>query len=249
MIPILSFFFLIGNFQADSSSVNIDSILNVHYAKNLNSESFENGDLVRLPNFQIETGDGFPFANSSNSFLLLRNFLIQNPLLICELRVHTDTRGSADSNLTFSLHHSIRIKEELLRLYKSDTVFSERIIPVGKGEYEPILTEDYLHLFGHDQISLESLHALNRRCELKIHGFLGSGFYKNQSGATQIVNSDTLRNPAYYEDLIMIADRALLEGNYSKALQYYSYAAEMAPADEPYAAEQRDKIKELISKN
>ncbi len=249
MIPILSFFFLVGHLQVDTSSVNIDSILNVHYAKNLNSQSFEKGDLVRIPNFQLDTEDGFHFVNSANSFLILRNFLIQNPLLICELRVHTDTRGSADSNLTFSLRQSIRIKNELLQLYKSDTVFSERIIPVGKGASEPIVTEDYLRQFSQDQITLESLHSLNRRCELKIHGFLGSGFYKNQPATTQIFDSDSLRNPAYYEDLIMIADRALLEGNYLKALEYYSYAAEMAPADERYAAEQRDKIKELISED
>jgi hypothetical protein len=249
MIPILSFFFFLGNFQHQNSSVNTDSIINAHYAKNLNSDSFDIGDKLILPDFQFETGDSLPIVNSSNTFRLLRNFLIQNPFLICELRVHTDTRGSADSNLTVSLRRSIRIKEELLRLYKSDTVFSERIIPVGKGESEPIVTEEYLRQFSQDQQYLETLLALNRRCELRIHGFLGSGFYKNQPGATQILNSDTLRNPAYYEDLIMIADRALLEGNYLKALKYYSYAAEMAPADEPYAAEQRDKIKELISKN
>lgn len=249
MISLITFFFFAGNFHTAGSAVNIDSILNVHYAKNLNSEIFDKGDIVRLPDFTFDVKNGNQLFNSESSFQTLRNFLVQNPFLICELRTHTDTRGSTDSNLNLSLRHSIRIKEELLRLYKSDTVFSERIIPVGKGESEPIVTEEYLYQFSQDQITLESLYALNRRCELRIHGFLGSGFYKNQPGAKQILNSDTLRNPAYYEDLIMIADRALLEGNYLKALEYYSYAAEMAPADEHYAAQQRDKIKELSSKN
>jgi hypothetical protein len=249
MISLLSFFLITGSFQTDSSLVNIDSILNTHYSKNLNSESFEKGDIIRLPAFSFDLGNGYHFYNSENSFQILRNFLLQNPFLICELRTHTDTQGSADSNLTCSLQKSIQIKEELLRLYKSDTLFSERIIPVGKGESELIVTEEYIDQFSGNQKVIELLHALNRRCELRIHGFLGVGFYKNQTGVSRVFYADTLRNPAYYEDLIMIADRALLEGNYLKALEYYSYAAEMAPVDEHYASQQRDKIKELISKN
>jgi hypothetical protein len=249
MISLITFFFLAGNLNTNGSPLNIDSILNVHYSKNLNSETFDKGDILRLPEFTFEVKNGDQFFNSESSFQTLRKFLVQNPFFICELRTHTDTRGSADSNLNLSLRHSMRIKEELLRLYKSDTLFSERIIPVGKGEAEPLVTESYIQKFKEDKFTFETLHSLNRRCELKIHGFLGSSFYKNQSGASQILNSDNIRNPAYYEDLIMIADRALLEGNYLKALEYYSYAAEMAPVDEHYAAQQRDKIKELISKN
>lgn len=249
MISLLSFFLITGSFQTDSSLVNIDSILNIHYSKNLNSESFEKGDIIRLPDFIFDFGNGYHFYNSENSFQILSNFLIQNPFLICELRTHTDSRGSADANVKLSLQRSIRIKEEFLKFYQSDTIFSERIIPVGKGESEPLVTEEYANQFIHNRYTIESLHAVNRRYELKISGFLGSAFYQNNSAASQSFNVDNVRSPAYYEDLIMIADRALLEGNYLKALEYYSYAAEMAPVDEHYASQQRDKIKELISKN
>ncbi|MBK9592064.1 MAG: hypothetical protein IPO32_11330 [Crocinitomicaceae bacterium] len=91
MISLITFFFLAGNFNTNGSRVNIDSILNVHYSKNLNSEFFDKGDIVRLPDFTFDVKNGNQLFNSESSFLTLRNFLSQNPFLICELRMHTDT--------------------------------------------------------------------------------------------------------------------------------------------------------------
>lgn len=249
MISLFSILVLAVNIQTDSSLVNADSILDVRYSKNVHSESFEKGDVLRLPVFLFDPGNGYHFFNSENSFLALKKFLVQNPFLICELRTHTDTRGSTETNLTLSLHQSMRIKEEFLRLYHSDTLFSERLIPVGKGESEPIVSESYINQFKENKSTFELLHSLNRRSELCIRGFLGSAFYTHQALASKVFSSENRRNPAYYEDLIMIADRALLEGDYLKALEYYSYASDLAPADEHYATEQRDKLKVLLTKD
>lgn len=55
--------------------------------------------------------------------------------------------------------------------------------------------------------------------------------------AKSTIDNET-RKSLSYNDLLMIADRYLLENNLEKALEFYEYASAVEPADQEYAADQ-----------
>lgn len=241
-----TFFGLIANSFAQ---VNIDSILTVNYHKTLRDSVFQIGDKVRTSDIQFDLSGPLLTQIGDSSLKELASFLIKNPFLIVEIVCYTDTRGNETNNQRLSLYRAKSVIDKLVERYACNEIFAERFTAVGKGESDPIVSEDYIQNFRHDLITVEKLHQVNRRFEVKITGFLGKEFYKNRGDAASHFDMSQSRNPAYYEDLIRIADYALLEGNYDRALEFYTYAADLAPANELYAAQQREKVKELLGQS
>ncbi|MBI3135422.1 MAG: OmpA family protein [Bacteroidetes bacterium] len=229
------------------AAINVDSVYAAYYTKTLSDSVFEVGDVLRAPEIWFElSGHGF-MPESDSSFKKLAEFYRRNPFILTEIQVHSDTRGQADANLRLSLYRAKAVVSQLITQYGDEFIFTERLLPVGKGETQPIVPDEIINRYLHDKYTCEVLHQVNRRIDIRIIGFIGRDFYKNNAASVRQVDWSKVRNSAYYEDLIVIADRALLEGDYRKALEFYSYAADVAPAHEMYAAEQRDKIKTLMS--
>lgn len=244
------FIFLLLLFFLPSSSLraflNVDSIFALRYTKTLSDSVFEVGDVIRAPDIQcVLSVDGFKVARDT-ALWELSQFYLRNPYLVTEIQVHTDARGSDRENLEWSLRCAHCAVSSLLQRYASPFLFAERMVPVGKGETCPLIDLDFITSFAAEPQKQEFLHQLNRRFEIKVTGQLGKSFYENRAEHALRTESLDVRNPAYYEDLIRIADRALLEGNPVLALEYYGYAADLAPVNERYAAEQRDKLKTLL---
>lgn len=241
--------FLFLNLFQLYAGVNLDSIYAKRYTKTLDDTDFTVGDLIRAPEIQFDYSSSNVLPQSKDSVLKLCNFFTKNLYLISELIVHSDCRGDSYYNQQLSLRRAQSLLQYIFYHFKSDTIFSERFIAVGKGEADPLFSCDYINTSNQSDDIKEELHIANLRIEIKIIGFLGGQFYENQPGGSKYPGTGSTRNSAYYEDLIFIADKALLEGNYQKALEYYSYAADLAPAHETYAAQQRDKIKALLNTN
>jgi len=92
-------------------------------------------------------------------------FLKSNPTIKIELISHTDSRGSSTANLTLSQKRA----ESIQFLLTEKGIKPTRIIPIGKGESEPIFTEDEINKFKFiDKYKYEKMHATNRRTIIKI---------------------------------------------------------------------------------
>jgi outer membrane protein OmpA-like peptidoglycan-associated protein len=107
--------------------------------------------------------------------------LNENPTMIIQLISHSDCRGDEASNLKLSEN---RAKAVYTYLVKEKGVDPRRMVPIGKGEADPlkyldtktnsmiVLTEQYIETFKQsDQIYFEKLQQLNRRLEGKIISF------------------------------------------------------------------------------
>lgn len=233
-------FCLLAASPASQFQLNPDSILSAHYTKTLNDSVFVAGDIIRLPEIRFDLSGHKSFVDSDSSFLIIRDFLHRNPLLLVKLLVHTDTRGTPDVNQRLSLSRARFVCEYLVETFGSDTLFAERLVPTGKGESIPLVSEELINQNKTDQVLFEKLHQLNRRMEFEVIGFLGKNYYLNQRASNR--RTESYREPVSYDDLVMIADRALLEGDYEKALRYYGLAADIAPVQETFAKEQRNKL-------
>ena len=224
------------------AEINIDSIYVARYTKTLNDSVFVIGDLIHAPEIH------FPMSEFQvdSALLLLADFYTRNPFLITELIVHTDSRGDLKPNQELSFRRAHAAVVYLVNNGNNECMLADRMRPVGKGESQLLIAETYIDPFIHDKETVEWLHSINRRTEIKVTGFLGKNFYKNQPKPSSEFDRQHVRNSAYYEDLILIADRALLDGDYHSAFEFYSYAAAVAPANETYAVEQRNKVKAIL---
>jgi len=213
--------------------------INSRYTKTLNDSVFVLGDVILAPSIEFDFDKTSVRLNSKDSVQRLVDFLIQNPFLIVEISVHTDCRGDVNFNKSLTLRRANSIVDLMLN-EKNDSVFLERIIPVGKGEYEPIYTEKFITGSTDSLILIEKYHQTNRRTEIKIIGFINKDFYTYKWVATG--TEEKIYIGSNYEDLLFIADKALLEGNYEKAKEFYLRATALAPVNDNYALEQYKKL-------
>ncbi len=117
--------------------------------------------------------------SSKDSLNFVFDVLMKYPKMILELSSHTDCRGNDEFNLKLSNN---RARECVQYLVEEKGIDIRRLIPVGKGEKEPVkwidekgktvlLTEKYINLFiKKDPIKFEKLHSLNRRTEGFVRG-------------------------------------------------------------------------------
>lgn len=113
--------------------------------------------------------------NSKDSLEYVYNLLIEYPGMVLQLNSHTDSRGSDKYNQVLSEN---RAKACYKYLVEEKGIDPRRIVPVGKGEYEPQtivvngkevkLTEAYINKFKADKAEFERLHQLNRRTDAKV---------------------------------------------------------------------------------
>ena len=208
----------------------------------MNDSVFVLGDVILAPTIKFDVDQLILKSNLKDSLQVLIDFLIQNPFLIVELCVHSDCRDDDNLNNTSTLNIANSIVDSILN-YKSDSLFLERIIPVGKGGSVPIFTEKIITESTDSLILIEKYHQKNHRVEIKIIGFINKNFYTNQSAATE--KEEIVYQGSNYKDLLFIADKALLDGNLEKAKEFYLQASEVAPANDNYALEQYKKLVEL----
>lgn len=117
--------------------------------------------------------------SSKDSLNFVYDVLMKYPKMILELSSHTDCRGNDDFNLKLSKN---RARECVQYLVEEKGIDIRRLIPVGKGEKEPVkwidekgktvlLSEKYITQFKtKDPIKFEKLHGLNRRTEGFVRG-------------------------------------------------------------------------------
>ena len=95
-------------------------------------------------------------------------FLVKNPAIKIEIIKHSDSRFSISSDLIFT-----QTKVDLIKIYLINKgIEANRIIAIGKGETEPIYTEEECNKYHIiDSNKFEQMHATNRRTIIKIIEF------------------------------------------------------------------------------
>ena len=136
----------------------------------------------RLPEVRFEF-DSWNLSSTKDldSLNLIAELLYKNPGMIIELISHTDSRGDEKSNMKLSEN---RAKAVYTYLAEKQGIDPRRMIPIGKGETEPLryidpatkqyitLTETYIDSFKNSDLNLfEELHQQNRRLEGRIISF------------------------------------------------------------------------------
>lgn len=87
------------------------------------------GEIYSHPNQEERTKDSLCFAE-------IVEYLAANEDWVFELTRHTDSRGSEEANLKLSQLQAENFKNSLVKKLKVD---SKQLIPVGKGENEPLI--------------------------------------------------------------------------------------------------------------
>ncbi len=136
----------------------------------------------RLPEVRFEF-DSWNLSSTKDfdSLNLIADLLNKNPGVIIELISHTDSRGDEKSNMKLSEN---RAKAVYTYLVEKQGIDPRRMIPIGKGETEPVryidpstnqyltLTESYIDTFKNSDLNkFEQLHQQNRRLEGRIISF------------------------------------------------------------------------------
>lgn len=209
------------------------------YTKTLNDSVFVVGDIILAPRIEFDFDKASVRPNSKDSVKMIVDFLIRNPFLIVEISTHTDCRGNDNFNQILSLRRTQSVLDLILAV-DSDTIFFERIIAIGKGESEPIYSEKFIVESTDDVVLIEQYHQANRRVEIKIIGFINKDFYQNQRAARGV--EEVVYVGSNYDNLIFIADKALLDGDHEKAMEFYLRASAVAPVNDNYAIEQYKKL-------
>ena len=224
--------FLFYNFIFSQSSVS-------RYTKTLKDSVFVSGDLILAPRIEFDFDKASVRPNSKDSVKLIVDFLIRNPFLIVEISTHTDSHGNNNYNQILSLRRATAIVDLMLDS-KSDSIFAERIIALGKGESDPIYRDEFINQHIDNPNLVEQYHQANRRTEIKIIGFIHKDFYDNQRAATNV--ADVVYVGSNYDSLLFVADKALLDGDHQKAMEYYLRASAVAPVSDNYAMQQYKKL-------
>lgn len=119
----------------------------------INLDSIVVGKSLILKNITFETDSYLLAAQSNPELQAIFDFMQNNPQISVEIIGHTDDIGSEQYNLELSQNRAEEVKRFLCKKGISDN----RIKCVGKGESEPLASND-----------TEEGRALNRRTELKI---------------------------------------------------------------------------------
>jgi peptidoglycan-associated lipoprotein len=104
---------------------------------------------------------------SKDSLNYLYNLMKDNPSTVVELNSHTDTRGSAASNMTLS---TARAQSCVDYLVKEKGINEKRLVAKGYGATQPIVSDEAIRKAATNE-EKEALHAKNRRTSFKILSF------------------------------------------------------------------------------
>lgn len=138
---------------------------------------------IRIPEVRYAFGEWALLQDSTISSKDSLNFvydvLMKYPKMVLELSSHTDSRSTDEYNLKLSRN---RARECVRYLVEEKGIDVRRLIPIGRGEKEPVrwidengksilLTEKYINKFKtSDPVKFEYLHSLNRRTEGFVKG-------------------------------------------------------------------------------
>ena len=133
---------------------------------NLSDTLFSIGQKYELKEIRFYFEGNDRIANESKNELdSVAYFLKRNPHLIVEISTHTDSRGSANSNLMLSQSRSEWLRNYIIQ----QGVNPKNISAKGYGESEPIIQEEEINKYRNsDKDEYKRLHQRNRRTELKI---------------------------------------------------------------------------------
>ncbi|MES2589592.1 MAG: OmpA family protein [Bacteroidota bacterium] len=109
--------------------------------------------IIRLNNIFFETGKAVLLPTSQNELDRLITILKENPVMVIEIRGHTDNDGGTEFNQTLSQNRAKSVVEYLI----SKGIDTKRLSSKGFGEKAPTSTND-----------TKEGKALNRRVEFKI---------------------------------------------------------------------------------
>lgn len=140
--------------------------------------------VIKLPTILYET-DKFALLDASkDSLQIAYQTLVDNPTLVVELRSHTDarpTRTYKGGNKELSQLRAQSCVNYLVTL----GIDPARLVPVGRGADEPIVTMDQIKKMGTRE-EQEAGHQLNRRTDMKV---LSSGYTPKNSGGDPAPNN------------------------------------------------------------
>lgn len=103
-------------------------------------------------------------ADFHDSIKIIADFLKKHPEINVEIGVHTDRRGSYDSNLLLSVRKAIAIRNELIHNFN---INPNKIETKGYGESEPIVEWTVIRQAS-TRREKELVHQQNRRTEITI---------------------------------------------------------------------------------
>ncbi len=129
--------------------------------KTFNDTFFEKGDIIRVPNLDIELLNRETDVKN-DSLDALVNFLNQHSTLKVEVACHTDSRGNLTANQQASQYRADGIKTYLIK-YKAIT--ADRLKAKGYGETKLII-QDATIASAKTIEEKEKLYQINRRIEL-----------------------------------------------------------------------------------
>jgi peptidoglycan-associated lipoprotein len=121
----------------------------------------------RMPEVRYAVGDYQLLPESKDSLTFLYNIMKDNPTTVVELNSHTDSRGSAASNMTLS---AARAQSCVDFLVKEKGINEKRLIAKGYGSTQPLVPDAIINKEPTKE-GKEALHAKNRRTSFKILSF------------------------------------------------------------------------------
>jgi peptidoglycan-associated lipoprotein len=122
---------------------------------------------LRMPEVQYELGKADLLPSSKDSLNYLYDIMKDNPTTVVELNSHTDTRGSAASNMTLS---TARAQSCVNYLVKEKGINEKRLIAKGYGATQPLISDNVIKK-AKTKEEQEALHQKNRRTSFKILSF------------------------------------------------------------------------------
>ncbi len=121
----------------------------------------------RMPEVQYELGKADLLPSSKDSLNYLYDILKNNPSIVVELNSHTDTRGSAASNMTLS---TARAQSCVDYLVKEKGINEKRLVAKGYGMTQPLIPDSEIKK-AKTKEEQEAMHQKNRRTSFKILSF------------------------------------------------------------------------------
>ena len=102
-------------------------------------------------------------VNSADSLSFLFDIMTRNPNFVVQLEAHTDTRGKVNYNKDLSQRRA----ETCVTYLIGRGIAADRLVPVGKGEDEPIISDKQIAAMDTEDAQ-EKAHQVNRRTIFKI---------------------------------------------------------------------------------
>jgi outer membrane protein OmpA-like peptidoglycan-associated protein len=122
--------------EAELASMQVDTLK--RQLENLQLRQTESGVVVTLGDVLFETGEVVLAVNAHASLAEVVDLLQTEPDKLIRIEGHTDSVGSADSNLSLSEQRAIAVQDALVEL----GVDRHRVTAIGLGEDFPIATNE-----------------------------------------------------------------------------------------------------------